>query len=360
MMDLKKIVIAGGGTAGHVNAGIAILDEYKKSYPDGESLFIGTKRGLEKKLIPRAGYNIKFINARGLKREKVLILIYSLVLIPFSVLQSLVILSRFKPRAVIGVGGFASGPVLLAAILLGKKIFILEQNTVMGFTNRFFVKFAEKAFLAFPLSKKIGFMEQKLVVCGNPVRSSIKHVPVRQKDNFNIFIFGGSQGARAINYCVIKTLPLLNNLKNINVIHQTGRHDFEKVRHAYRDFIHPNEVINYILDIENVYKRADLIIARAGASTISELVITGIPSILIPLPTAADNHQYYNAKYLSDCNAAILVEQKDLTAKLLFEKINTCINSRAEMDDMRKNLDKLSKKNSNAPAVILKTIEGLP
>ncbi|MCX6111831.1 MAG: undecaprenyldiphospho-muramoylpentapeptide beta-N-acetylglucosaminyltransferase [Proteobacteria bacterium] len=367
-----RIIVTGGGTAGHVNAGITILDEFKKRFPAGESLFIGTKRGLEKELIPRAGYKIKFIKARGLNRESIPVLIYSLFLIPFSIIHSVCIIMRFKPDAVIGVGGFASGPFVLASYILGKPVFLLEQNAVMGFTNRILIRFAKKIFIAFPLANIKKADKHKAVLSGNPVRNSITlssryanmkvnvdvNKNIQRNKTFNIFIFGGSQGARAINNCITDAIEKLNRIDSINIIHQTGRLEFEKIKDAYSGATFEYVVYDYIHGMAKIYDATDLVIARSGASTIFELIASGVPSILIPLPTAADNHQYYNAKFLSDNGVAELIEQKKLTPDFLVERIKYYKEHPEMLKTMSKKLSQIPAPKKRPEETIIETIAG--
>ncbi|MEI6092449.1 MAG: undecaprenyldiphospho-muramoylpentapeptide beta-N-acetylglucosaminyltransferase [bacterium] len=359
-----KIIVAGGGTAGHVNAGITILDEIKKKYPKTKTLFIGTKRGLEKDLVPKAGYDVKFIRARGLNRESFFVLFYSLCLIPFSIIHSLFIILKFKPDAVIGVGGFASGPFVLAGSLLRKPIFLLEQNAVMGFTNRMLIRFAKKIFVAFPLANIKKSDAHKAVITGNPIRSSIspssryKETKLK-KDTLNIFVFGGSQGARAINNCIAAAIPALNKLKSIKIIHQTGKPDHQKMIEAYKDAKFEYEVHDYIYGINKIYDQTDLVIARSGASTIFELIAARVPSILIPLPTAADNHQYYNALFLSEKGGTELIEQKKVRVELLLERISYYQGHMNELDNMSNKLKQIEFSKKRPEQIIIETIESV-
>ena len=371
-----NIIVAGGGTAGHVNAGITILDEFRKKFSNGRSLFIGTKRGLEKELVPRAGYDVKFIRARGLNRESIPVLAYSLFLIPFSVIHSMCIIMRFKPDAVMGVGGFASGPFILASYLLGKPVFLLEQNSVMGFTNRILVRFAKKIFVSFPLVNIKESDKSKAVLSGNPVRNSITkssryaniNMDVEKKKyvlkdlekarTFNLFVFGGSQGARAINNCVTAAIEELNKIGAINIIHQTGKLEFEKIKVAYKDAKFEYVIYDYIHGMSNIYDATDLVIARSGASTIFELIAAGVPSLLIPLPTAADNHQYYNARFLSDSGAAELIEQKKLTPAFLVERIKYYKEHPQALKEMSNKLSKVPAPKKRPEEIIIETIVG--
>ena len=360
---MNRILITGGGTAGHVNAGISIIEIFKKRFPQGKVLFVGTKRGIESTLITRAGFPIKYINSRGLNRERSHILLLSILLIPVSIIQSLFIVMFFRPQAVIGVGGFCSGPVLLASWLLGRPVFILEQNTVMGVTNKVSARFAKKVFTAFPLSK---YNDPKVVVCGNPIRNTIsaskrslaKLNNGMVDDNFNIFIFGGSQGSMAINKCITEAIPMLNKIKGINIYHQTGKSDYERVRQEYKTAVFEHEVFGYTHDIASIYDKADVVISRSGASTIFELISAKLPSILIPLPTAADNHQYFNAKYLKDVGACDLMEQQNFTPENLNKRILFYISNKNILVDMVKNLENISVKGKRPEEIIIEAVSG--
>jgi len=358
---MNRILVTGGGTAGHVNAGLSIIEHFKKRFPQGEVLFVGTKRGIESTLITRAGFPIKYINSRGLNRERFHVFLLSLLLIPVSIIQSLFIVMFFRPQVVIGVGGFCSGPVLLASWLLRRPVFILEQNTVMGVTNRLNARFAKKVFTAFPLSK---YKDPKVVVCGNPIRSTIlesKRSSAKQNNNFaddsfNIFIFGGSQGSIAINKCITDAIPLLNKIKGINIYHQTGKNDYERVRQEYKTAVFEHEVFDYTHDIPSIYDKADLVISRSGASTIFELISAKLPSILIPLPTSADNHQYFNAKYLKDVGASDLIEQKEFTPENINKKIMYYMSNKNILVSMVKRLEGLSIKDKKPEEIILEAV----
>lgn len=267
----------------------------------------------------------------------------------------------FRPEAVVGVGGFCSGPVLFASWLLGRPIFILEQNTVMGVTNRISARFAKKVFTAFPLSK---YNDPKVVVCGNPIRSTIseskrslaKKINSESDGKFNIFVFGGSQGSMAINKCITSAIPLLNKIKGLNIYHQTGKYDYERVKQEYKTAIFENEVFDYTHDIASIYNKADIVISRSGASTIFELISAKLPSILIPLPTAADNHQYFNAKYLKDVGGCDLIEQKEFTPENLSKKIVYYMSDKKMLVDMIKNLEGLSVKGKRPEEIIIEAI----
>ena len=361
-----RLIVVGGGTAGHINAGIALFDEFKKQESKARFLFVGTKRGMEKVLIPKAGYDINFISSRGLNRQHPLVFLYSLVLIPVSILQSIKILLCFKPDVIIGVGGFASGPFILSSRIFRTAVFLLEQNAVMGFTNKILINFARKVFSAFPLDKLYDTNKKKIVQLGNPIRTSIKSVSKKSMDDklinepkpFTVFIFGGSQGARAINRTIVSTISLFNSISGIKIIHQTGKSDLETVKAAYTDAKFEYQLSDYIYDIHKTYEDCDLVICRSGASSIFELIASKSPSLLIPLPTAANDHQLYNARFLSKRGCAELIEQKNLTPQRLYERIRHYMENRLELKAMYAALDELSSKTKqNAAELIVKEIK---
>jgi UDP-N-acetylglucosamine--N-acetylmuramyl-(pentapeptide) pyrophosphoryl-undecaprenol N-acetylglucosamine transferase len=350
-MKINKIIVAGGGTSGHVNAGISIVEEFKKEFKAVDILFIGTKRGKESKIIPKKNYKISYINSRGLKRENIFIFIYALFLIPVSIIQSLIKLLKFRPQLVFGVGGFSAGPVCLAARILKIPVYILEQNIVLGLTNKLISKFASATFTAFPMENK------NFIFTGNPVRDEIKKVNYKTSlDKFKIFIFGGSLGARAINNTIIKAIPLLNKIKDIEIVHQTGSLDYEKVKNAYKKAKFKHKVYDYTYDIYKEYKDLDLLICRSGASSVFEIIASCVPSILIPLPTAADNHQYYNAKFLHDIGASDILKQEFLTKDVLLSKITYYMNNKIKLYDMVDKL-KLLRSKEKAQTKIVKYIK---
>jgi len=341
----KKLLVVGGGTAGHVNSGLAIIEYFKNKEKDLEVLYIGTRRGIESKLVESYNINIKYINIRGLKRENYFIFIYSIILIPIALVQSLIILLSFKPSFVIGVGGFVSGPVVLIASLLRIKTYILEQNSVMGFTNTLLLRFVNNIFISFPLAKEpMHKYYNKILYTGNPIRESINNITKIKSKKFNLFIFGGSQGARSINFAIANILDKLSQINNLKIYHQTGALDFKRIKQEYEKRNLDYELFPYILDIDKIYEVSSLIVSRAGASSISEIISANIPSILIPLPTASDNHQYYNAKYLHDFDACILIEQVNLNTNLLIDQINELVLNQEKITNIKNNLKKLKLK----------------
>ncbi|MBU1149559.1 MAG: undecaprenyldiphospho-muramoylpentapeptide beta-N-acetylglucosaminyltransferase, partial [Proteobacteria bacterium] len=288
------MIIAGGGTGGHLFPGIAIAEEFLRRDPQNHVLFIGTERGLEKKILGRMGFPLRILKVEGLKGRGALRTAAALLKIPGSLIASFRIIRDFCPDVVIGVGGYASGPAVLAARLMGVKTAIAEQNAIPGLTNRILGRFAQKIFLAFSASKQ-WFPAGRTRVTGNPIRAAFfeEKTEDRKKDRrFTLLIFGGSQGAHAINRFVIESLDGLLPLKDeLRFIHQTGEKDREIVAAAYLERGMEAEVSPFIVDMATAYRSADLLVCRAGATSIAEITAGGKAAILIPFPFAAADHQ---------------------------------------------------------------------
>jgi UDP-N-acetylglucosamine--N-acetylmuramyl-(pentapeptide) pyrophosphoryl-undecaprenol N-acetylglucosamine transferase len=354
----KNIVIAGGGTGGHIYPGVAIAKALQQIDPQVQIHFVGTPSGLETKIIPREGFPLHLISVGKLNQSgSFLSPLKTLIGLPLAFLKCIKLLLELKPVAVLGVGGYASGPFVLMASFLGPflncKTMIWEPNAYPGMTNRWLSRFVQRCFVVFNESK-IFLKSKNIDQVGLPVRKELENigqlkVSVAQEPNkdFKILIFGGSQGARAINKVVSATIleslqknnpSSLHWLENVKIIHQTGPHDFEEISQQYQNLPAPfkDNILAqaFIYDMDVKYQWADLVICRSGASTVAELAACAKPSVLIPLPTAADDHQKKNALALADKHAAILLEQKLLNAENLIQfvddlKIN--IQKRAEM-----------------------------
>lgn len=318
----STLIIAGGGTGGHVLPGVALADAWKKKYGNhARVLFVGAHGGIEEKLVPQAGYPLTLLSVGSLKRVSWIQRLKTVFQLPLSFLFSFMILIREKPRAVVGVGGYASGPFVLVASLLSRwmkiRTGILEFNAVPGLTNRILGKFAGQIFLAFDAEIE-SFAEGKTSVTGTPVRSQLQPLAPAQLDPFTVFIFGGSQGAMGINSLVIDCLDHLGEWKNkIHWIHQTGEKDFHRVLEAYQKAGVKAVVEKFVYDMASTYSKASLLICRAGASTLSEIATVRRAAILIPLPTSADGHQEKNAHLFSSKSAAILARQPEMTGTSL-------------------------------------------
>lgn len=323
-----RVIIAGGGTGGHLFPGIAIAQAFIGKEPSSRILFVGAGNAFETTTVKKAGFDHRSIPVEGIKGRGYLKQIKSVLKIPKSMLESLNIIRDFKPDMVIGVGSYSSGPVVFTARLLGVKTALHEQNIIPGITNRILSRFADRIYVSFEETKK-RLSPARAILTGNPLRKEIidasdNNFPAgtpNSGSHFNIMILGGSQGAHKINTAVTEALTLLTNKDKYFFTHQTGNQDEEYVAGAYKKSGIPCEVKPFFEDMGRRYREADLIICRAGAMTVSEITAIGLGAIFIPYPYAADDHQTLNARFLSDSGAADMIQEKDLTAKILSEKI---------------------------------------
>ena len=332
-----RIIIAGGGTGGHLFPGIAVAEEFLKRDDQNRVIFVGTKRGIEHRLLGTLGYELKEIDVEGLKGRGMKALIKGLYAIPNSMLQSRRLIKDFRPDVVIGVGGYASGPAVMAAWLMCIPTAIAEQNALAGNTNRILGKFVNRVFLTYEQSKH-QFAAAKVLVTGNPVRAAfaagLDH-PQEKKAGRQILIFGGSQGAAAINKTVVAMLPLLRDIKDrVRIVHQTGERDLEIVKKAYAEQGISAAVSPFIVDMVSAYSSADLMICRAGATSLAEITAAGKASILIPFPFAADDHQTLNAQAMVEAGAAAMIRESDLTAEKLFSTVTSLLADEQKLRDM--------------------------
>ena len=320
-----RVVIAGGGTGGHLYPGIAVARELVARRPDAIVTFAGTARGIESRVVPKEGFPLDVLRSAGLKGMSPAALARGLALLPLSGLDAWRILSRRSPHLVIGVGGYSSGPVMLAAAVRRIPTLLLEQNAVPGLTNRLLARVVSAAAVTF--DSTVSFFGRRAFVAGNPVRSEFLAADgdqSRARDETaraRVLIFGGSQGAHAINMAMVEAAPRLAAAGRVDVTHQTGQRDLDVVRRAYADARLAARVEPFLFAMDREMKEADLIVCRAGATTIAELTAAGRAAILIPLPTAADDHQRKNAAVLAEAGAAELLEQKDLTGAALADRV---------------------------------------
>jgi UDP-N-acetylglucosamine--N-acetylmuramyl-(pentapeptide) pyrophosphoryl-undecaprenol N-acetylglucosamine transferase len=313
-----SVLIAGGGTGGHLYPGIAVARELKARVPDARVAFVGTAAGIESRVVPREGFQLDLLRSAGLKGSSPAALLRGLGLLPLSMLDAWSILSRRRPDLVIGVGGYSSGPVLLAAVLRRLPTLLLEQNAVPGLTNRILSRMVDAAAVTF--DSTASFFGRRGFVAGNPVRPEFfttESEPGPDAGPPRVLIFGGSQGAHAINVAMVEAAPRLAAADSMDITHQTGERDLELVRSAYRGAGLAARVEPFLYAMDREMKRADVIVCRAGATTIAELTAAGRAAILIPLPTAADDHQRKNAEVLTQAAAAEMIDQRDLTGESL-------------------------------------------
>ena len=329
-MNPMRVVIAGGGTGGHLYPGIAVARELLRRHSAARVTFAGTARGIESRVIPREGFELDILRSRGLKGTSLAARIRGLLLIPLSGIDAWRIISRRSPDLVIGVGGYSSGPVVLMAAIRRVPTLLLEQNAVPGLTNRLLAPAVSAAAVTF--ESTAAYFGRRAFVAGNPVRSefvSDGSAPgVRAAGPPRVLIFGGSQGAHAINMAMVEAAPqLATHPGGMAITHQTGERDLELVRDGYRRAGFEARVEPFLFAMDREIKAADLVVCRAGATTIAELTAAGRPAVLVPLPTAADDHQRKNAEVLGAAGAAEVVEQKDLQGGSLAARIQSLVNA---------------------------------
>jgi len=327
-----RVMVAGGGTGGHVIPALAIAQELRSHY-SAEVVFIGTARGIETRLVPAAGFELRLIEVGALKRVDLATRIKTIFDLPRAVAASARIVREFRPDVMIGVGGYASGPAMLVAALMNIPTVAFEPNVVPGFANRILAPTIRAAAVHF---EKTSRYFRSCLVTGVPVRREFFNVPPRPKDaRPTLLVFGGSQGAHAINEAVIAALPLLvQAVPEIYIIHQTGQKDYVDAQSAYLSARAPAEISPFIDDMPGAFARADLVLCRSGASTVAEVTAAGKPAIFIPLPTAADDHQRHNAATLASGGAARLLPQHELTSERLTAEVATLLSNRVELARM--------------------------
>lgn len=313
-----RVIIAGGGTGGHVFPAISIAEEILRRKSGSEVMFVGTEQGIEKRILPEKGYRVEFIKSRGIVGKSFSQKVMAVVSILGATLSSLRIIRDFRPDVVIGVGGYASGPTLLCASISSIPTAVCEQNSVPGLANRILSRFVDRIFLTFEESKE-HLPAEKTVLTGNPIRRDLARGAAekkpRQSSRRNVFVLGGSQGARKLNETVPQSLAKLAT--RADVTHQTGEAHVESVREAYHELGISAEVFGFTDDMSRIYERTDLVICRAGSGTLSEITAFGIPSILIPLASSTHDHQLKNARILESNAAAVVVEEKELSVESL-------------------------------------------
>jgi UDP-N-acetylglucosamine--N-acetylmuramyl-(pentapeptide) pyrophosphoryl-undecaprenol N-acetylglucosamine transferase len=318
-MKPLRVIVAGGGTGGHLFPGIAVAREILRRQQDAVVTFAGTEKGIESRVIPREGFELDVLRSAGLKATSVAARARGLSLLPLSGLDAWRILSRRRPDAVVGVGGYSSGPVVMAAAARRIPTLLLEQNAVPGLTNRFLARVVSAAAVSFDAT--VGFFGGRGFVSGNPVRPEFfDPAPPRAPGPPRILIVGGSQGAHAINVAMVEAAPGLA-AGGIAVTHQTGERDISLVRDGFRRAGLEARAEPFLFDMADQMKAADLVVCRSGATTIAELTASGRPAIFIPLPTAADDHQRVNAEAVAAAGAAEVIPQAELTGVRLAERI---------------------------------------
>ena len=340
-----RVIIAAGGTGGHLYPGIAIAEEWMRAHPDSQVLFVGTSRGPEVEAVPRAGFALRTIAARGFPRRPGIGVLTAAAAFLTSLVQAFRLIVDVKPHVVVGTGAYVSAPVVLCARLFAIPTIVQEQNSVPGQTNRWLNLIADEVHISFVESRGYFRRKNNLKVSGNPIRRSLLHQDRQgaceamglDPEKRTLFVFGGSRGAQSINRAVAGALDRLRHLSLLQVIWQTGKEDFESIRDRFRGFPVPVRVHAYLDSIEKAYAAADLCVCRAGAMTIAELTACGVPAILIPYPHATHDHQTHNARGLVDRDAAEMIADKDLDPEVLARKIETLLRDDARLRRLGRN-----------------------
>jgi UDP-N-acetylglucosamine--N-acetylmuramyl-(pentapeptide) pyrophosphoryl-undecaprenol N-acetylglucosamine transferase len=333
---VSTFVMAGGGSGGHVIPALAVARELRAR---GHSVrFIGTRRGMEAKLVPPEGFPIEWIEIGGLKRVGPKKSLAALAQLPWSIWHASRMLRYAAPAAVFSTGGYVAGPVLVAAIRSRIPVIVMEANAVPGFTHRRLARFAARAFVSFPETAR-WFPKERVEVSGLPVREEFFAIPPigppMPGQPFTVLITGGSQGSRTLNLAAEQSWPLLDR-NGVRMIHQTGAAAFEELAPRFRDSGVHGEIHPFLDDMPGAFARAHLVVSRAGMGAVSELAAAGKPSILVPLPTASDQHQLHNAQALQRAGAALLIPDRDMTGARLAQEIARLAADPARLEEMAK------------------------
>ena len=327
------MLIAGGGTGGHLYPGLALAREFLRVRPHAEILFVGTVRGLEARVVPREGFALATIRVRGVIGRGWTGAAAALARLPLAFKDAWSVVRRFGPHLVIGVGGYASGPALAAALFLRRTVVILEQNVLPGVTNRLVAPFVDLVVAAFDESRSA--FRGRVEVLGNPIRREVVEAGrVPLPHDASVLIFGGSQGAMTINRAIIDALPDLKAMPGLRILHQTGSPDYERTKHGYATAGVTASVEPYLDTMGKAYAGAALVVARAGATSVAEITACGRPAILVPYPHAAHGHQERNAQALVAAGAAEMILDRDLNGPRLARSIAALLSDRPRLERM--------------------------
>lgn len=368
-----KLVVAGGGTGGHLFPGIAVAEEFLAWEKGNEVLFIGTEKGIEARILPRLGFRLEFIAAAGIRGKSGFSRIKGLAMLLYGYAQARRILRTFRPDRVLGVGGYASGPVVLAAGGMGLKRFIHEQNAIPGFTNKVLARFSDRIFISLAESEQF-FAGGEILLTGNPIRKEIlaevlrggeppaisnAHLSARgEGEDFRLLVFGGSAGAHSINNALVAALPLLSRFReNLTITHQTGENDLAEVRAAYQREGFKAETVPFIDNMAGAYRNADLIVCRAGATTVAEVTACGKPCIFIPYPYAVDDHQRRNAEALLKKGAGFMILDRELSGESLARLITDLIGNPGKLEEAGRNAKNLARLDA-AQVIVAEMVKG--
>lgn len=351
-----RLIVAGGGTGGHLFPGISVAEEFLSRNSENQVLFVGTEHGIESRVIPGLGMNLARISAAGVRGKRGLAQIKGLALFIYGYAESRKILKEFRPDLVLGVGGYASAPLCLAARGMKIGYSIHEQNAIPGLTNRLLARFARQVFISLDEAERF-FPAGSTLITGNPVRKAILESRMDERlkgpgSNLSLLVFGGSQGARSINQAFIAALPHLGNLKDrIRVLHQTGNSDQQEVAEAYRSAGIEAKVVPFIDDMAAAYGAADLVVCRGGATTIAEVTVCGKACLFIPFPHAVDDHQRKNAEALLKKDAGFMLLEQELTGESLAKKLKELLGDPARLAEIAENARSMGR--SDAAKIIV-------
>jgi UDP-N-acetylglucosamine--N-acetylmuramyl-(pentapeptide) pyrophosphoryl-undecaprenol N-acetylglucosamine transferase len=325
-----KIILAGGGTGGHVIPALAIAEELRRG--GHAAAFVGTERGIETRLVPKAGFPLYLVKIGALNRVSLATRLRTLLDLPLSIFAAMRILRGFQAQAVIGVGGYAAGPATIAAVLLRIPVVLFEPNVVPGYANRAVARFAANAAVHFA---QTGRWFRRFEVTGVPVRPAFFALPQRRSQQPTLLVFGGSQGARALNE-IVRTCAaeLLAQIPNLKIVHQTGSREFSDVSNFYKEHQIGVEVSAFLDDMPQRFADADLIVCRSGASTVAEVAAAGKCALFVPFPRAADDHQLRNAELLAQADAALLIPESELNAERFMKEVTGLLNSPERLAEM--------------------------
>lgn len=338
-----NIIIAAGGTGGHLFPGIAIAQEFLKRSPENNIAFMGSKKGIESRILPELKFRLKTITVKGFKGKRMLDKVISIFSIPVAFMQAGYCLKRFHTDIVVGLGGYTSFPAIVSGVAMRIPTVIHEQNSIPGLSNRILGGFVNRVFISYEESKKF-FKPDKTIFSGMPIRDQLlKETGGKRDEPFCIFVLGGSQGAREINQAVIAALPFLTGMGKIRFIHQAGGMDIDMLEKNYKKFGFSAQVFPFIEDMFTCYREAHLVISRAGASTLAELALCSKAAILIPYPFAASNHQEKNARVFVDNGAALMIHSKELSGKTLSSLIMDLEKDRGKLQQMENQVRTLSR-----------------
>jgi UDP-N-acetylglucosamine--N-acetylmuramyl-(pentapeptide) pyrophosphoryl-undecaprenol N-acetylglucosamine transferase len=338
------VVIAGGGTGGHLYPGLAVAREVLRREPEAHVTFVGTARGLESTIVPREGFELDVIRSAGLKGKSMGARLRGLGLLPVSALDAWGVISARRPSIVVGVGGYSAGPVVFLAALRRIPTMVLESNALPGVTNRMLARWVDAAAVTY--EETAAYFGEKAFVAGNPVRPEfLRTVPARtpHAGARRLLVLGGSQGAHAINVALVAAAAELVRTTGLDLVHQTGPRDLGMVREAYERGHVPARVESFLDPVVGEMSAADLVLCRAGSTTLAEIAALGRPAVLVPLPTAADDHQRKNAQAIAAAGAAVVIDERELTTSRVVETVASLMKDEGRLAAMGEAMRRLAR-----------------